>query len=396
MKDTQVAAFAAALLGASTASHHWTTSADNTTDVNNFVTSPVSHFTSYPDLPRPGYDRSNDPDLLPDVETPFVIDLNPLVAKAGGCNGFAQYCNKRVDQVLWIGAHNSLTDVGLAVQRNQFVNGPRLMDAGVRYFDIDSCAFDEKGKRVAPYVCHGQVKLLAQWYQSTETGLTLIRDWLVANPREVVFLNFGDVNDFSAVNAKKEATSTVQLRDEIASVVRSVFQDMAVLRNDPWDAQIKAGNATLQQLIDANRRVVVSIGKASDPSPTYWGQDDRVCNDVWYDDSLQADWIHNNYKWTPVLDFVETRMRQPCAAQPGVLNKLEFVFHTALGGTIDSHHVGDTLSTYMEALKTENDASPSIRRSPYFPFNLVLTDHSDKWRELYPQWHNNHLTFLGH
>ncbi|CAK4626552.1 hypothetical protein LEN26_007174 [Aphanomyces euteiches] len=341
------------------------------------------------DVPDPGYDPAKDPDLLPDAPS-FEIESAPFEAEAGGCNGYVRYCNKRLSQVLWIGAHNSLSDVGLAVQRNQFVDGPSLLNAGVRYFDIDTCAYVKNDKRIAPQVCHGDVWWRTMVYQATESGLQRIKSWLDQNPREVIHLNFDDINDFTALNGSGEATATQQLRDEIVATVRSVFGSMAVLRNDPWDKEIHQATAKLQDLIDANRRVVVSVGKGTSSNGAYWGQSDRVCNDEWYPTNLNLASL-TDYNWQPVEDYVNTHMRGPCAQAPQQLNKLEWEFHTALGGTIDSSHVGTRLDSYMSALKSANAATNG---APFYPFNLVLTDHSDKWSKFYPQWHDAHLSHL--
>ncbi|KAF0700315.1 Aste57867_9128 [Aphanomyces stellatus] len=337
------------------------------------------------------YNATEDPDLLPDDERleSHVEDI--FVAEKDGCNGYVKYCNKRLSQVLWMGAHNSLTDVGFAVQRNQFVDGPHLLDAGVRYFDIDTCARKQSGKREAPYVCHGSKKIITQWYQPTQKGLQLIKHWMDANPREVIMLNFGDINDFMALDGDNTATSTAQLRGELVPVLRAVFGNMVVLRGDPMDAQVHADTATLQDLITANRRVIINIGKGRSSNPLYWGQNDVVCNDEWYPSALKPDILHLNYDWNSAVSYIDAHMRGPCAKQPQLINKLEFEFHTALGGTIDSNHVGAALASYMSGLQTSNNG----KNAPYFPFNMVLTDHSDKWSSYYPQWHATHLNYLG-
>ncbi|KAF0700317.1 Aste57867_9130 [Aphanomyces stellatus] len=343
------------------------------------------------DVPLPGYDRAADPDILPDDATLTIPNEAPFLPEVNGCNGYVKYCNKRLSQVLWMGAHNSLTDVGFAVQRNQFVDGPRLLDAGVRYFDIDTCAYMKHGQRVSPMVCHGDVWWRTLVYQPTHDGLRLIRAWMESHPREVIFLNFGDIDDFTALNDHGEATSTDRLRQELVPVLRSVFQDMVVLRNDPSDNATHADTATLQDLITANRRVVVTIGKGRSESSLYWSQDDLVCNGEWYPTSLQLDWTKFNYDWKPVYNYIDEHMRAPCQ-HTQVINKLEFEFHTALGGTIDSNHVGQALASYMQDLEANNGRANA---PPYFPFNMVLTDHSDKWAGYYPQWHATHLRFLG-
>ncbi|KAF0700311.1 Aste57867_9124 [Aphanomyces stellatus] len=336
-----------------------------------------------------------DPDLLVD-DVPLNGDdaADVFIPEVNGCNGYVAYCTQTIDKVFWPGAHNSLTDAGFALQRNQYVSGPKLLDAGIRYFDIDTCAYmNVQGKRMAPMVCHGYEWYLAQIYQPTLTGILGIKQWLDVHPREVVVLNFGDIGDFTSINARGLAMSTPQLRMELVAVVRKVFGAMAILRHDPWDVAIGAGTATLQDLIAANRRVLVNIGISASDNPMYWGQSDRVCSNAWYDAPLQLNAKNRtDYDWAPVFAEIEQDMRAPCAAAPKLLNKLEFDFTTALSGIIDANTVGVTLATYLHTLELQNRAA---RQPPYFPFNMILLDHADKWSSYYAAWHATHIDYLS-
>ncbi|KAF0700313.1 Aste57867_9126 [Aphanomyces stellatus] len=363
--------------------------AARTLDADTIAGDRIIDFSSITLLNSKTYNASQDAGLLPDDGR---LPTMSFVAEKDGCNGYVKYCNKRLSQVLWMGAHNSLTDTGTAVQRNQYVDGAQLLDAGIRYLDIDTCAIMRNGQRVAPYVCHGTQLVITQWYQPTQRGLRMIKKWMDANPREVIMLNFGDLSDFTVLSVNNEATSTGQLGGELVSVLRGVFGDMVVLRGDPLDAEIHADKAILQDLIKANRRVIVNIAKGRSSNPLYWSQSDIVCNDVWYDAALKVDTQQANYNWSSALSYIDTKMRGPCAKQPQLINKLEFAFHTTLGGTIDSNHVGKALDAYMNTLQTSNNGG---KTAPYFPFNMILTDHSDKWSSYYPQWHATHLKYLS-
>ncbi|ETW00636.1 hypothetical protein H310_07205 [Aphanomyces invadans] len=327
---------------------------------------------------------------LLDNASPASVEQLTSESTSVACNGYAGYCNRSVSQVLWMGAHNALTDAGFALQRNQFVSGPALLDAGIRYLDIDTCAYVKQGKRTAPMVCHGSEWYLAQVYQSALAGLVPIMEWLVRHPREVIILNFGDISDFEAVNSHGVATSTLTLREELRAVVRQVFGSMAIWRGEPLDAAVNANRATLSDLIAANRRVVVNIGISRSDNSNAWGQSDRVCREAWYPDPLDWNDMHTDYNWAPVMDAVEATMRSPCATAPQLLNKLEFQFHNSFGGSVDAASVGIVLNEYMASLEHRNGPTS---RSPYFPFNLILTDHADKWRSYHAEWHRRQLSF---
>ncbi|KAF0700312.1 Aste57867_9125 [Aphanomyces stellatus] len=143
---------------------------------------------------------------------------------------------------------------------------------------------------------------------------------------------------------------------------------MSVLRGDPWDVSIQTDTATLQDLIAANCRVIVNVGKGRSDSPLYWGDDDTVCNGGYYPDSLGIDWTAFDYDWVSAVGYIDTHMRAPCTQGPQVINKLEFEFHTALGGTIDTNHVGQALARYMDGLHARN----GNKTRPFFPVQLDL------------------------
>ncbi|CAK4695844.1 hypothetical protein LEN26_013813 [Aphanomyces euteiches] len=306
------------------------------------------------------------------------------------CNGYVGYCNKTFGQVLWIGAHNSMSDVGEAIQRNQFVDSPTLLKAGVRYFDVDTCTFSEDGRRTSVRVCHGTNELLVQNYQDLLPPLQQMKRWLDLHPREVVILNFGDIADFSDGLTGEPSEP---LKNAIADTVREAFGEMAILKGDTLDARVSADQATLQELIDANQRVVVNVGKETTirhPLAKYWGQNDRVCHDAWYPGSLRMNIFTRAFDWQSVFHVVEHTMRQPCGKAPKILNKLEWAFRTLLASAIDRKDIGVTLNRYMTDLHKVN----RHQAAPFHPFNLILTDHSDKWSQYYDSWHRLHLQWF--
>ncbi len=118
------------------------------------------------------------------------------------CNGFIGLCEKPFDQVTLAGTHNSMSaeDLGWAIP-NQLISIPRQLDAGIRGFLIDTHYGRADANGVVTkvsrsegsangdkmYLCHEYCQL-----GSSELipELAKVRDYLAANPREVVlFIN---------------------------------------------------------------------------------------------------------------------------------------------------------------------------------------------------------------
>ncbi len=319
--------------------------------------------------------------------------------EARTCNGYAEYCDKKISQVLWMGAHDAFSEANIStgyinamplpvVQRNQFVAAPALLDAGIRYFHVNTCAYASIGSstRQSPIVCHNAIKTIVQLYQPLETPLSQIKAWLDAHPTEVIYLNFINFHDFMVLSPDgMSGTETEALMDDVATVIRRVFGSMAILKGESEvDDRVSADSVTLGELISSNQRVIVEIGTSS-----RYSHNDRICNNAYYEDALPPSsntWTTEN--WSPMVDFVIQRMELPCSAQPRLLNKLEWQYRTATGQIIHGDGVGLALAQYISSLEAKNVPQG---KSPYFPFNMVLTDHSDKWTSYYDQWHRTHL-----
>jgi hypothetical protein len=212
------------------------------------------------------------------LAVPSSRELPALAEAAGGtaCNGFAQLCDRRYDEVAYAGTHNAMSAADepgwfLAEQPNGLV---AQLDAGIRVLLVDSWygqatttpgqvtnasdvralarASDELGAGtvqsalrlrsaiagtpvgpVEPYLCHAVCDIGAtRW----ETAMAQVHDWMLAHPREVVTIF---VEDYVSPDDTAAVFGQAGLLPMVAT--HQVGQ--------PWP--------TLGQMIQTDRRLVV-------------------------------------------------------------------------------------------------------------------------------------------
>src|SRR5262249_18750126 len=193
------------------------------------------------------------------------------------CNGYTQLCNRRLDQVVFAGAHNAMSNAeipgwlfphhnhafpgqledgvrallidvhygvpaeehvitdfdregGTSVDKIRGALGPEATDAAVR---IRNRFMGHETGTSALYFCHGFCELGAY---PVVPALQGIRDWMVANPGEVVIIV---VEDY------------VTPQD-----LAGAFQDAGLL-NLVYTGPVTQPFPTLRQLIDRDQRLVV-------------------------------------------------------------------------------------------------------------------------------------------
>lgn len=170
----------------------------------------------------------------------------PRTATAPACNGDARLCDRRLDEVVLATAHNAMSS---AADGWFFANQPSgllaQLDAGLRGFMLDVHPYDGNDESLTgqPHLCHATCKLGAQ---SLPAGLTALRQWLDAHPREVVVLIFEDY------------ISAAQLADGFAQA--GLTTRLAVL-------DVAQPLPTLRKLIDAQTTVVVMTESGSGQLP---------------------------------------------------------------------------------------------------------------------------------
>lgn len=154
------------------------------------------------------------------------------------CNGSADLCGKRFDQVAYVTTHNAFNaeEDGFNLPNHTYGITRQLND-GVRGLMID--VYDEGGVAT---VYHSFALLGTA---TLESNLQEIKDFLDANPNEIVTIIFECYADF-------ELVETAFVNTELLSFAHQQNT------GDPWP--------TLQQMIDSGKRLVV-LSDRNDAAP---------------------------------------------------------------------------------------------------------------------------------
>ncbi|RKQ86146.1 hypothetical protein C8N24_4156 [Solirubrobacter pauli] len=230
--------------------------------------------------------------LVVGAATAYALSGGAEPVKAGRCNGEAALCAKPLDQVAFLGTHNSMSADGepgwLFPAQNAGIT--QQLDDGVRSLLIDTHygfqtprgvatdlerdsksrekvvselgeAFVETAQRLRArigftgdepreiFLCHAFCEVGAT---KAIDALRGVHEWLVAHPEEVLILSIEDDTD---------AQDTARLiRD--SGLIREVYTGPA---KPPWP--------TLQQLIERNQRVLVLIENEPGDEPWMHRQD---------------------------------------------------------------------------------------------------------------------------
>ena len=165
----------------------------------------------------------------------FVLFPSLLQAQ---CNGNLELCDKRYNQVSYLTTHNAFNadEEGFNLPNHNFGLTQQLED-GVRGLMLD--VYDEGGIATV----YHSVALLGT--TTLESNLTEIKDFLDANPNEVVTIIFECYADFQLIE-------TAFINTEIQGYT---FEQGL---GEPWP--------TLQEMIDDNKRLVV-LSDRNDASP---------------------------------------------------------------------------------------------------------------------------------
>ncbi len=168
----------------------------------------------------------------------FALLLASSAHAATVCNGAASLCAKPYDQVAYPTTHNSFANAvhGFVFNRNQTYDMTRQMQDGIRGLMLDAHPYNG-----TVYLCHGE-DLCWLANESMADGLTEIKNFLDANPQEVVtiiFESYVTAADLAAVFQQ------VGLLDPAHPESDYLYE----YPGGPWP--------TLGQMIDAGTRLVV-------------------------------------------------------------------------------------------------------------------------------------------
>jgi hypothetical protein len=172
-----------------------------------------------------GADLPADADAEPDTPPP------PEPA----CNGTPDLCARPYDFTVFVTTHNAMSnDEDGWIAPNQAWNMRRQLDRGVRAMMIDLHLWDnDETEPASPWLCHGECLF---GNRRLSEALVELRDWLTANPREIVTLILENYVPGDEVIATFEDAGLGPLLHAQAP-------------GDPWP--------TLGRMIEDDRRLVV-------------------------------------------------------------------------------------------------------------------------------------------
>ncbi len=185
--------------------------------------------------------NDDDTSFNDDDTSPQDDDDSAVTPPAGPCNGHVELCDRPFDQVALPGTHNSMSNAAAGwLFPNQGFGITRQLQDGIRGLMLDTHYWNDD-----LYLCHSSCHLGSQLLVD---GLAEIRDFLEANPREVLVIIFQD-----GISA-----------EDTASAFSSAGLEPFVhgqLKGEAWP--------TLGQMIDLGRRLVVTAESAAPPPPWY-------------------------------------------------------------------------------------------------------------------------------
>ena len=166
------------------------------------------------------------------------------------CNGRTEYCTRSYSNITFIGAHDSAF-VGDLPQDNQNINITAQLDMGIRFLQAQTHKnlLDEVINETVLELCH--TSCLLKDAGTLEAYLVTVKDWLDANPNEVVtlLLTNGDSVDITVFG---DTFSSAGI-DTYAFVPSS-----NPLSINDWP--------TLGDLISSGKRLVAFLGQPPSPS----------------------------------------------------------------------------------------------------------------------------------
>ena len=240
----------------------------------------------------------------------WVFLLGLTTVKGKKCNGNEQYCDLKINQYTFAGAHNGgsrLSDSlwykhsGVRATKcfysNQDYDFLGLLDRGIRFLDVDTCInWDTLSS------CHGNV-----WTGDLKPALSLLKLWMSINPNEVVMIHF---------NWDVEAEKKEEIGKEIQKSIEGLFVNWHMY--DSF-APIYGGSAAkVSDFFNSNGRTWPTLGDAIDTGKRLFVlMDNGIAQHIGY-----PNWAHvtsvsgsNNkyYLYRPTLKLSDSFHADSCS-----------------------------------------------------------------------------------
>lgn len=161
------------------------------------------------------------------------------------CNGRSEYCTRSYSNITFVGSHDSAF-VGPLPQQNQNIDIKAQLDMGIRYLQVQT--HHSVLDRNVIELCH--TSCLLEDAGPLRSFLTTIKNWLDANPNEVV----------SLLLTNGDSVSITEFGDTFSS--SGIANYAYVPSKSPLPI---ADWPTLGDMISSGKRLVVFLGKNNLP-----------------------------------------------------------------------------------------------------------------------------------
>jgi len=234
-------------------------------------------------------------------ETPSPDAGKPPIAPPTVCNGHAELCERRYNEVAYPGTHNSMSnyDEGWTAA-NQQHGMRRQLDDGIRLMLIDTHDWQEDGVEDA-YLCHGICEL---GHKKLVDGLAEIKAFMDENPYEVITLIIED-----GISAEETAAAF-----DKSGIIEYVYTHQP---GTAWP--------TLREMLEKQTRLVVTAENGSPPPD-------------WYQHAWDLIW-DTPYSFTTTSEF-------SCALNRGSMDNDLFLVNHWLGSPLPSDTLSMTANEY--------------------------------------------------
>jgi hypothetical protein len=234
------------------------------------------------------------------------------------CNGHADLCARRFDEVAYPTTHNAMANEAEGWQApNQYEPMAVQLEDGVRGLMLDAHPW-----RDDVYLCHGACEL---GHQRLADGLGIIRDFVAAHPHEVLTIIFESYVSSAEVEGAFEESG-------LHAFVHVHEADA------PWP--------TLEAMIDSGRRVVVLTDRGGSPEGWYL--------DVWAH-AFETHWA------------AQTAGDLSCAKNRGDEDAPLFILNHFLTDILASPELAETVNYNPFFLDRARDCAEVNDRLPNFP-----------------------------
>jgi len=166
------------------------------------------------------------------------------------CNGYDELCDRTVDDITWARAHNAhATDERgyHLTARNHLAAIPTQLESGIRSLNVHVWDYleDPEFPEITLWACHTYCSL---GRQPMDEVLVEVEDFLAANEREVILLDFGMATEHERIREPLENSG-------LAS------RAYVYIAGETWP--------TLGEMIDAEQRLMIIGGDAPDMPDWY-------------------------------------------------------------------------------------------------------------------------------